>query len=204
MAPAYGLGLDVAFREGFDGEPLSFNDIAKNSLTPLALRDLKTYLEDDGTWGLITKGLPAITGIKVGIEKQYNQAKQPLEDVIKKHARTDDTYYSFELKNPNTKEIATKEQFEKFVKERDRLIAEKLTDLYNGYVITDSSPNPVPFVSLEAKEAGKEISAAKTESTKEAKEIVFGKKKTSPAQKLAEAKKQASKRILEMRKMFRR
>lgn len=203
MAPAYGLGLDLAFREGFDGQPLSFNDVATDAVTPLALKDLKTYMEDDGTWGLITQGLPAITGIKVGTEKQFNQAKQPLEDIIKKHARTDDTYYSFELKNPNTKETATKEQFEKFVKERDRLIAEKLTDLYNGYVITDS-PNPVPFVSLEANEASKQISTAKTESTKEAKEIVFGKKKTSPAQKLAEAKKQASKRILEMRKMFRR
>jgi hypothetical protein len=193
MAPAYGLGLDVAFREGFDGEPLSFNDIAKNSLTPLALRDLKTYLEDDGTWGLITKGLPAITGIKVGIEKQYNQAKQPLEDVIKKHARTDDTYYSFELKNPTTKEIATKEQFNKFVKERDRLIAEKLTNLYNGYVITDS-PNPVPFVSLEAKEAGKEISAAKTEATKEAKEAVFGKKKKTAMERLIERKRRLLRR----------
>jgi len=203
MTPAYGLGLDLVFREGFDGQPLSFNDVAKDAVTPLALKDLKTYMEDDGTWGLITQGLPAITGIKVGTEKQFNQAKQPLEDVIKKHARTDDTYYSFELKDPNTKEIATKEQFDKFVKERDRLIAEKLTDLYNGYVITDS-PNPVPFVSLEANEASKQISTAKTESTKEAKEIVFGKKKTSPAQKLAEAKKQASKRILEMRKMFRR
>ena len=178
MSPAYGLSLDLIFRETFDGQPLSFEEIAKDAVTPLALKDLKTYLQDDGTLGLITKGLPAISGIKVGTEKQFNQAKQPLEDIIKKHARTDDTFYSFELKNPTTKEIATKEQFEKFVKERDRLIAEKLTDLYNGYVITDS-PNPVPFVSLEANEASKQISTAKTESTKEAKEIVFGKKKKS-------------------------
>ncbi len=193
MAPAYGLGLDLAFREGFDGQPLSFNDVAKDAVTPLALKDLKTYMEDDGTWGLITQGLPAITGIKVGTEKQFNQAKQPLEDVIKKHARTDDTYYSFELKNPTTKEIATKEQFEKFVKERDRLIAEKLTDLYNGYVITDS-PNPVPFVSLEANEASKQISTAKTESTKEAKEIVFGKKKKSAMERLIERKRRMLRR----------
>lgn len=193
MAPAYGLGLDLAFREGFDGQPLSFNDVAKDAVTPLALKDLKTYMEDDGTWGLITQGLPAITGIKVGTEKQFNQAKQPLEDVIKKHARTDDTYYSFELKNPTTKEIATKEQFDKFVKERDRLIAEKLTDLYNGYVITDS-PNPVPFVSLEANEASKQISTAKTESTKEAKEIVFGKKKKSAMERLIERKRRLLRR----------
>ena len=193
MAPAYGLGLDLAFREGFDGQPLSFNDVAKDAVTPLALKDLKTYMEDDGTWGLITQGLPAITGIKVGTEKQFNQAKQPLEDVIKKHARTDDTYYSFELKNPTTKEIATKEQFDKFVKERDRLIAEKLTDLYNGYVITDS-PNPVPFVSLEANEASKQISTAKTESTKEAKEIVFGKKKKSAMERLIERKRRMLRR----------
>ena len=193
MAPAYGLGLDLAFREGFDGQPLSFNDVAKDAVTPLALKDLKTYMEDDGTWGLITKGLPAITGIKVGTEKQFNQAKQPLEDVIKKHARTDDTYYSFELKNPTTKEIATKEQFNKFVKERDRLIAEKLTDLYNGYVITDS-PNPVPFVSLEANEAGKQISTAKSEATKEAKEIVFGKKKKTAMERLIERKRRILRR----------
>lgn len=193
MAPAYGLGLDLAFREGFDGQPLSFNDVATDAVTPLALKDLKTYMEDDGTWGLITQGLPAITGIKVGTEKQFNQAKQPLEDIIKKHARTDDTYYSFELKNPNTKETATKEQFEKFVKERDRLIAEKLTDLYNGYVITDS-PNPVPFVSLEANEASKQISTAKTESTKEAKEIVFGKKKKTVMERLIERKKRMLRR----------
>ena len=193
MAPAYGLGLDLAFREGFDGQPLSFNDVAKDAITPLAIKDLKTYLEDDGTWGLITQGLPALSGIKVGTEKQYNQAKQPLEDIIKKHARTDDTYYSFELKNPSTKEIATKEQFDKFVKERDKLIAEKLTDLYNGYVITDS-PNPVPFVSLEPNEAGKQISTAKTEATKEAKEIVFGKKKKTAMQRLIERKRRLLRR----------
>ena len=193
MAPAYGLGLDLAFREGFDGQPLSFNDVAKDAITPLAIKDLKSYMEDDGTWGLITQGLPALSGIKVGTEKQYNQAKQPLEDVIKKHARTDDTYYSFELKNPSTKEIATKDQFNKFVKERDRLIAEKLTDLYNGYVITDS-PNPVPFVSLEANEAGKQISTAKTEATKEAKEIVFGKKKKTAMERLIERKRRMLRR----------
>jgi GNAT superfamily N-acetyltransferase len=193
MAPAYGLGLDLAFREGFDGQPLSFNDVAKDAITPLAIKDLKSYMEDDGTWGLITKGLPAISGIKVGTEKQFNQAKQPLEDVIKKHARTDATYYSFELKNPSTKEIATKEQFNKFVKERDRLIAEKLTDLYNGYVITDS-PNPVPFVSLEANEAGKQISTAKSEATKEAKEIVFGKKKKTAMERLIERKRRLLRR----------
>jgi GNAT superfamily N-acetyltransferase len=193
MAPAYGLGLDLAFREGFDGQPLSFNDVAKDAITPLAIKDLKTYLEDDGTWGLITQGLPALSGIKVGTEKQYNQAKQPLEDIIKKHARTDDTYYSFELKNPSTKEIATKEQFDKFVKERDKLIAEKLTDLYNGYVITDS-PNPVPFVSLEPNEAGKQISTAKTEATKEAKEIVFGKKKKTAMERLIERKRRLLRR----------
>ena len=193
MAPAYGLGLDLAFREGFDGQPLSFNDVAKDAITPLAIKDLKTYLEDDGTWGLITQGLPALSGIKVGTEKQYNQAKQPLEDIIKKHARTDDTYYSFELKNPSTKEIATKEQFDKFVKERDKLIAEKLTDLYNGYVITDS-PNPVPFVSLEPNEAGKQISTAKTEATKEAKEIVFGKKKKTAMERLIERKRRMLRR----------
>jgi hypothetical protein len=193
MAPAYGLGLDLAFREGFDGQPLSFNDVAKDAITPLAIKDLKSYMEEDGTWGLITQGLPALSGIKVGTEKQYNQAKQPLEDVIKKHARTDDTYYSFELKNPSTKEIATKEQFNKFVKERDRLIAEKLTDLYNGYVITDS-PNPVPFVSLEANEAGKQISTAKTEATKEAKEIVFGKKKKTVMERLIERKRRLLRR----------
>jgi hypothetical protein len=193
MSPAYGLSLDLIFRETFDGQPLSFEEIAKDAVTPLALKDLKTYLQDDGTLGLITKGLPAISGIKVGTEKQFNQAKQPLEDIIKKHARTDDTYYSFELKNPTTKEIATKEQFEKFVKERDRLIAEKLTDLYNGYVITDS-PNPVPFVSLEANEASKQISTAKTESTKEAKEIVFGKKKKSVMERLIERKRRMLRR----------
>ena len=193
MAPAYGLALDLAFREGFDGQPLSFEDVAKDAITPLALKDLKTYMEDDGTWGLITKGLPAISGIKVGTEKQFNQAKQPLEDVIKKHARTDATYYSFELKNPSTKEIATKEQFNKFVKERDRLIAEKLTDLYNGYVITDS-PNPVPFVSLEANEAGKQISTAKSEATKEAKEAVFGKKKKTAMERLIERKRRMLRR----------
>ena len=193
MSPAYGLSLDLIFRETFDGQPLSFEEIAKDAVTPLALKDLKTYLQDDGTLGLITKGLPAISGIKVGTEKQFNQAKQPLEDIIKKHARTDDTYYSFELKNPTTKEIATKEQFEKFVKERDRLIAEKLTDLYNGYVITDS-PNPVPFVSLEANEASKKISTAKTESTKEAKEIVFGKKKKTVMERLIERKRRMLRR----------
>lgn len=193
MVPAYGLGLDLAFREGFDGQPLNFEDVAKDAVTPLALKDLKTYLEDDGTWGLITKGLPAISGIKVGTEKQYNQAKQPLEDVIKKHARTDDEFYSFELKNPATKEVASKDEFGKFVKERDRLIAEKLTKLYNGYVITDS-PNPVPFVSLESKEAGKEISVVKTSATKEAKEIVFGKKKKTAMERLIERKRRLLRR----------
>lgn len=193
MTPAYGLGVDLAFRQGFDGQPLSITDVAKDAITPLAAKDLKTYLEDDGTWGLITKGLPALSGIKVGTEKQFNQAKQPLEDLIKKHVRTEDFTMEFELKNPNTKETATKEQYNKYVKERDTILTEKLTKLYNGYVITDS-PNPVPFVSLDSKQASAEISRIKTEATREAKEEVFGKKKKSFQERMLDRKRRLFRR----------
>ncbi len=178
-APAPGLVTDMVLRQKFNGEPFDYRDLPKEALTPLAVRDIKDALIEDGTMGLLTKGIPAFMGIKVMTEKMYNQAKQPLEDVIKKHARTEAYTLKIELKDPKTKEIATDNQYDDYVKKRDELITEKITDLYNGYVITDS-PNPVPFVSLEAEDANKEISRIKSEATKEAKDYVFGvKKKTA-------------------------
>jgi len=168
--------------------------LPKEALTPLAVRDIKDAIIEDGTMGLLTKGIPAFMGIKVSTEKMYNQSKQPLEDVLKKHVRTEDYTMKYELKNPVTKETATDAQYEKYVTERDRLLTEKITELYNGYVMPKDSPTPVPFVSLDAVQSSDEISKVKSEATKEAKEIVFGKKKKTFKERLMERK----------RKLFRR
>lgn len=175
-APAPGLVTDMVLRQKFNGEPFDYRDLPKEALTPLAVRDIKDALIEDGTMGLLTKGLPAFMGIKVTTEKAYNQSRQPLEDIIKKHARTEAYTLKIELKDPKTNEIASDKQYDEYVKKRDILITEKITKLYNSLVITDS-PNPVPFVSLEAEDANKEISRVKSEATKDAKEYVFGKKK---------------------------
>ena len=175
-APAPGLLTDAVLREKFNGEPFDYRDLPKEALTPLAVRDIKDALIEDGTMGLLTKGLPAFMGIKVTTEKAYNQSRQPLEDIIKKHARTEAYTLKIELKDPKTNEVASDKQYDEYVKKRDELITEKITKLYNSLVITDS-PNPVPFVSLEAEDANKEISRVKSEATKDAKEYVFGKKK---------------------------
>ena len=175
-APAPGLVTDMVLRQKFNGEPFDYRDLPKEALTPLAVRDIKDALIEDGTMGLLTKGLPAFMGIKVTTEKAYNQSRQPLEDIIKKHARTEAYTLKIELKDPKTNEVASDKQYDEYVKKRDELITEKITKLYNSLVITDS-PNPVPFVSLEAEDANKEISRVKSEATKDAKEYVFGKKK---------------------------
>ena len=192
-APAPGLVTDAVLRQKFNGEPFDYRDLPKEALTPLAVRDIKDALIEDGTMGLLTKGIPAFMGIKVMTEKMYNQAKQPLEDVIKKHARTEAYTLKIELKDPKTNEIATDKQYDDYVKKRDELITEKITELYNGYVITDS-PNPVPFVSLDAENANKEISRVKSEATKEAKEYIFGKKKKTFTERLIERKKRMFRR----------
>lgn len=192
-APAPGLATDAILRQKFSGEPFDYRDLPKEALTPLAVRDIKDAMIEDGTMGLLTKGLPAFMGIKVSTEKMYNQSKQPLEDVIKKHARTEAYTLKIELKDPKTNEIATDKQYADYVKKRDELITEKITELYNGYVITDS-PKPVPFVSLEAEDANKEITRVKTEATKEAKEAVFGKKKKTFTERLIDRKKRMFRR----------
>jgi hypothetical protein len=193
-APAPGLVTDAILRTKFNGEPFDVRDLPKEALMPLAVRDIKDAIIEDGTMGLLTKGIPAFMGIKVSTEKMYNQSKQPLEDVLKKHVRTEDYTMKFELKNPVTKETATDAQYEKYVTERDRLLTEKITELYNGYVMPKDSPTPVPFVSLDAVQSSDEISKVKSEATKEAKEIVFGKKKKTFQERLMERKRRLFRR----------
>jgi hypothetical protein len=191
-APFPGVLADLYMGENLKGDPVSIQDLPKELLTPLGAREVNNAMEEEGVSGIF-RAIRAIHGSKITTEKMYNQALQPVEDVIKKHARTEFDIKSFELKNPNTGEIASSEQYEKFVKQRDKLIAQNLKELYGNYVIADA-PNPVPFVSLDSKDASEEITKLKTAATKEAKLIVFGEKKIT-----------AKERSLErMKRIFRR
>jgi hypothetical protein len=191
-SPFPGVLADLYMGENLKGDPVSIQDLPKELLTPLGAREVNNAMEEEGVSGIF-RAIKAIHGMKITTEKMYNQALQPVEDVIKKHARTEFDIKSFELKNPNTGEIASSEQYEKFVKQRDKLIAQNLKELYGNYVIADA-PNPVPFVSLDSKDASEEITKLKTAATKEAKLIVFGEKKIT-----------AKERSLErMKRIFRR
>jgi hypothetical protein len=73
--PIFGLGIDLATKKTFDGKPVTLEDEAERMLTPMSISEFKKGFEQDGLKGLVVRGIPSFTGIKVSNEKDFERRK---------------------------------------------------------------------------------------------------------------------------------
>jgi hypothetical protein len=181
-APFTGVAADLAFSQNFQGKKYDLDDkgqIASDLFEPLFIKELREQMKIDGTDAILTRSIPSFMGIKVVNEKMYD--KRDLESLLK------DTQVSSTMdKNlmVSYKEDAvagkpiTKEEFQEFVKQRDKLIGEYVTKIYERGVPVLVGENTVikPIAEVPKEDLMKAISKIKTLATKKVKKDLFGEK----------------------------
>lgn len=181
-APFTGVAADLAFSQNFQGKKYDLDDkgqIISDLFEPLFIKELREQMKIDGTDAILTRAIPSFMGIKVVNEKMYD--KRDLESLLK------DTQVSSTMdKNlmVSYKEDAvagkpiTKEEFQKFVKQRDELIGKYVTSIYEKGVPVLEGENTVlkPIKDVPKEELMKAISKIKTIATKKVKKDLFGEK----------------------------
>jgi hypothetical protein len=180
-APFTGVAADLMFSQNFQGKQYNLDDkgqIASDLFEPLFIKELRDQMKIDGTEAILTRGIPAFMGIKVVNEKMYD--KRDLESLLK------DTQVSSAMdknlmvnykQDPIGKPI-TKEEFNEFVKQRDKLIGTYVTKIYEKGVPVLEGENTVlkPIKDVPKEELMKAISKIKTIATKKVKKDLFGEK----------------------------
>jgi len=180
-APFTGVAADLMFSQNFQGKQYNLDDkgqIASDLFEPLFIKELREQMKIDGTEAILTRGIPAFMGIKVVNEKMYD--KRDLESLLK------DTQVSSAMdknlmvnykQDPIGKPI-TKEEFNEFVKQRDKLIGTYVTKIYEKGIPVLEGENTVlkPIKDVPKEELMKAISKIKTIATKKVKKDLFGEK----------------------------
>src|SRR6266540_2628308 len=76
MTPAAGAVYDLAEGKNyFTQEPFGVKDLPAALLTPLSVKELKEGWQNDGTWTLLNRFLPAFEGIKTSDERDFNKSR---------------------------------------------------------------------------------------------------------------------------------
>jgi hypothetical protein len=131
---------------------------------PMYADDAYEAAKEDGFVSLLTVLMPNILG--VGYSSYYSdKAMKPMDEVINRAQNSD------ELNPESIKKGITKKEFEEFAKLRDKLIAEKITELYSKgiYVVKDGTEKYVPIKESTPESITAAIVKAKTAATKKAK-----------------------------------
>ena len=75
MTPAAGAVYDLGEGKNyFTQQPFGVSDLPAALLTPLSVKELKEGWENDGTWTLLNRFLPAFEGIKTSDERDFNKS----------------------------------------------------------------------------------------------------------------------------------
>lgn len=180
-APVAGVVSDLIFSENFQGKRYTINDkaqIARDLFEPLFIADLRKQMEIDGTDAILTRGIPSFIGIKVVNEKMYDERDLP---TLLKNTQDSESMDKALMINFNDKgRYINNEEFNKFVKERDKLIGDYITAIYEkGIPIVDESGENVIIKSItevSKEDLIKEINRIKTLATKNVKQKLFGEK----------------------------
>jgi hypothetical protein len=131
---------------------------------PMYADDAYEAAKEDGFVSLLTVLMPNILGI--GYSSYYSdKAMKPMDEVINRAQNSD------ELNPESVKKGITKKEFEEFAKLRDKLIAEKITELYSKgiYVVKDGVERYVSIKESTPESITAAIVKAKTAATKKAK-----------------------------------
>jgi hypothetical protein len=180
-APFTGVAADLMFSQNFQGKQYNLDDkgqIASDLFEPLFIKELREQMKIDGTEAILTRGIPAFMGIKVVNEKMYD--KRDLESLLKdtqvSSAMDKNLVVNYKV-DPIGKPV-TKEEFNEFVKQRDKLIGTYVTNIYEKGVPVLEGENTVlkPIKDVPKEELMKAISKIKTIATKKVKKDLFGEK----------------------------
>ena len=180
-APFAGVATDLAFSENFQGKKYTLDNkgqIASDLFEPLFVKELRDQMKIDGTDAILTRGIPSFMGIKVVNEKMYD--KRDLQSLL------DDTQVSSTMdknlmvnynEDPAGKPITSKE-FDEFAKQRDELIGDYITKIYEKGVpvLVDETTVMKPISEVSKEDLMKAINKIKTIATKKIKKELFGEK----------------------------
>jgi hypothetical protein len=142
---------------GQDFEPMEIVHVY-----PMYADDAYEAAKEDGFVSLLTVLMPNILGI--GYSSYYSdKAMKPMDEVINRAQNSD------ELNPESVKKGITKKEFEEFAKLRDKLIAEKIKELYEEGVYDTEIGEYVPIKKSTPESITAAIMKAKSAATKEAK-----------------------------------
>ena len=129
---------------------------------PMYADDAYEAAKEDGFVSLLTVLMPNILGI--GYSSYYSdKAMKPIDEVVNRAQNSD------ELDPESVKKGITKKEFEEFAKLRDKLIAEKIKELYEEGVYDTEIGEYVPIKKSTPESITAAIMKAKSAATKEAK-----------------------------------
>jgi len=142
---------------GQDFEPMEIVHVY-----PMYADDAYEAAKEDGFVSLLTVLMPNILGI--GYSSYYSdKAMKPIDEVVNRAQNSD------ELDPESVKKGITKKEFEEFAKLRDKLIAEKIKELYEEGVYDTEIGEYVPIKKSTPESITAAIMKAKSAATKEAK-----------------------------------
>ena len=180
-APFTGVATDLMFSQNFQGKQYNLDDkgqIASDLFEPLFIKELREQMKIDGTEAILTRGIPAFMGIKVINEKMYD--KRDLESLLKDTQASSamDKNLIVNYKQDPIGKPVTKDEFNEFVKQRDKLIGEYVTKIHQKGVPVLVGENTVikSITELSKEDLMKAISKIKTLATKKVKKDLFGEK----------------------------
>ena len=180
-APFTGVAADLMFSQNFQGKQYNLDDkgqIASDLFEPLFIKELREQMKIDGTEAILTRGIPAFMGIKVINEKMYD--KRDLESLLKDTQASSamDKNLIVNYKQDPIGKPVTKDEFNEFVKQRDKLIGEYVTKIHQKGVPVLVGENTVikSITELSKEDLMKAISKIKTLATKKVKKDLFGEK----------------------------
>lgn len=129
---------------------------------PMYADDAYKAAKEDGFLSLFTVLMPNILGI--GYSSYYSdKAMKPMDEIISKAQDSDEM-------NPVTiRKDITKEEFKNFAKLRDKLISDKITELYKDGIFDEETGEQIPVKKATAEQITKAILNLKREATMEAK-----------------------------------
>jgi hypothetical protein len=178
-APFTGVAADLMFSQNFQGKQYNLDDkgqIASDLFEPLFIKELREQMKIDGTEAILTRGIPAFMGIKVVNEKMYD--KRDLESLLKDTQTSSamDKNLMVNYKQNPIGNPVTKDEFNEFIKQRDKLIGKYVTDIYQKGVPVTEGENTIlkPIKDISKEDLMKAISKIKTLATKKVKKDLFG------------------------------
>lgn len=160
LSPNYSYAVNAYVGKNTIGQ--DFNPMEVFQIYPMYADDVYDAVKEDGMVSLLTVLMPNILG--VGFGSYYSDKNmKPMEEMIQRAQNSD------ELDPKSIREDITMSEFKEFAKLRDKLIEEKMKELYEEGIYDAEAGEYVPIKKSTPENITAAIMKAKSAATKEAK-----------------------------------